>query len=138
MLKPIAQFIATKAGFTVGSTLQFGFWGPNAPERAVLVAFNAGGRVYFYQPGRADLQVQVLCRAPKDNYLDAYADAKKIYDVLHGTISAAAALPIIVSGEAFIAETIEALAPPQYIGPDDQGRHLWSTNYTFRIKKAGT
>jgi len=133
MLKAIAQFVASRTGFTLGAKLQFGTWGPAAPDRAVLIAFNAGGRVYFSLTDRNDQQVQVLCRAPREYYLQAYDDAMTAYNALHG--QAGWTLPVTVSGVGWIAQTIEAVAPPQYIGTDSQGRHQWSVNFTFRMKK---
>jgi hypothetical protein len=31
--------------------------------------------------------------------------------------------------------TVEALAIPQYLGVDDNRRHLFSTNYIFRMEE---
>jgi hypothetical protein len=56
------------------------------------------------------------------------------FNALHGVANIA--LPVLVSGQAWLAQTIEAVAVPQYIGPDEKGRHEWSTNYIWRVKDA--
>jgi len=132
MIKEIFRAIATRTGFVPGTTLHFGRRPQDAPDRCLLVAFNGGGATVFDLPDRMDVLVQILARA-KD-YHDAYADSMTAFDALHGV--AAIALPVLVSGEAWEAQAIEAVNPPQYIGPDDKGRAEWSTNYIWRIKDA--
>lgn len=132
MIKEIYRLIATRTGKTAGTDIFLGRRPQTAPDRCSLVAFNGGGGVYFELPDRQDLMVQILSRS-KD-YNQAYADATAAFDALHGL--AAITLPVLVSGQTWEAQTIEAVNPPQYIGPDDEGRHEVSTNYIFRIKDA--
>jgi len=132
MIKEIAQFVASKSGFTLGTTLQFGHREQDAPARCILVAFNAGGGTDFYLPDREDKMVQILARA--ESYVDAYEDAMIVYDAIHGT--AGWTLTVITTGKEYEIIDIEAMNPPQYVGPDEKGRHEWSTNYIFRIKDA--
>lgn len=132
MIKELYRLIATRTAKTPGTDIFLGRRPQTAPDRCLLVAFNGGGGVYFELPDRQDLMVQILARA-KD-YNQAYEDATAAFDALHGL--AAIALPVLVSGQAWEAQTIEAVNPPQYIGPDDDGRHEVSTNYVFRIKDA--
>ncbi len=132
MHKAIAQFIETKTGLTLGDDLIFGHRTPDSPKDCVLIAFNGGGAAYFDLPDRADVMVQVLSRA--ESYADALEASMLIYEALHGL--AYETLPTVVSGESWEAMSIEAVNAPQYIGPDEKGRHEWSTNYIFRIKDA--
>lgn len=130
MTKEIFETIAARTGFVPGDTIHLGRWPQGEPDRCVLVAFNGGGNTVFDLPDRQDLMVQILTRA-KD-YNQAYADAMTCFNALHG--AAAIDLVVLLSTDAWQAQTIEAINAPQYIGPDEQNRHEWSTNYIFRIK----
>jgi hypothetical protein len=130
MIKEIFRAIAARTGFVPGTTLHLGRRPQDAADRCVLVAFNAGGGVVFDLPDRMDVMVQILARA-KD-YNDAYADSMTAFNALHGV--AAIALPVLVSGQAWVAMTIEAVNAPQFIGMDEKGRCEFSTNYIWRIK----
>lgn len=131
MLKEIASFIETQSGFTLGTTLWFGHRPLTAADRCILIAFNAGGPAYFEVPSRRDVAVQILTRAA--SYVQAYTDAMTVYDALHG--QSGWTLSGITSGVSYEAQAIEAQALPQYIGPDEKGRHEFSTNYIFRVFK---
>lgn len=132
MIREITQEIATRTGFTLGTNLYFGVRPQTAPDRCVLVAFNGGGSSFFDLPDRRDQMVQVLARS-KD-YTQAYDDSVAVWNAIQGL--SGISLPEIVTGEEWEAMTIEAVNPPQYIGPDDQGRHEFSTNYIWRVKDA--
>lgn len=132
MIREIASEIAARTGFTLGTDLIFGHRTPESPDRCVLVAFNAGGGVVFDLPDRQDVQVQILARST--SYKEAYDDSMIVFAALHGL--AGISLPVLVTGEAWEAMTIEAMNPPQYIGQDEKGRFEFSTNYTWRIKDA--
>ena len=132
MIKEIFRSIATRTGLVPGTTIYLGRRPQDAPDSCILVAFNGGGGAYFDLPDRQDIMVQILARA-KD-YNDAYADSMTAFNALHGVANVA--LPVLVSGEAWLAQTIEAVAAPQYIGPDEKGRHEWSTNFIWRVKDA--
>ncbi len=130
MIKEIFETIAARTDFTPGDTIHLGRWPQGEPDRSVLVAFNGGGAVVFDLPDRQDVMVQILTRA-KD-YNTAYADAMTAFNVLHG--AASIPLTVLTSAEEWEAQTIEAVNAPQYLGPDELNRHLWSTNYIWRIK----
>lgn len=132
MIKEIFQEIATRTGLTPGTTLQFGRRAQDAPIRCILVAFNAGGGTVFDLPDRRDVMVQLLARA--EDYNDAYEDSKRAFEALHGL--AGISLPLLVSGRRWEAMIIQAINPPQYLGPDPKGHHEWSTNYLWRMKDA--
>jgi len=137
MIKPICQFIANKAGLTVGTNIFSGHRPQDAPDICDVVLESAGGMVYFDLPERADPVIQVLSRAL--TYMTARARAWAIYDAIfrdyEDTGSAGWTLPVITPGEEYEAMIIEPLAPPQYIGVDEKLRYEFSVNYIFKVKK---
>lgn len=130
MIKEIAQWIATETGFTLGAKLQFGHRDQGAPDRCVLVAFNSGGATDEYAEDRRDQMVQCLARAV--SYIDAYDDSMVVYNKIHGRKGIT--LPVLVSGQTYFVASVHAMNAPQYIGPDEKGRHEWSINFVFRRK----
>lgn len=133
MIKEITTFIASKTSFAVGSTIVAGHRIQTDADRCNVVIESAGGAVYFDLPQRVDKLIQIISRAL--TYMDALADAREIYDAIHGTAgwTMSAVAPATQDYEA---QTIEALADPQYIGQDDKRRFEFSTNYIFRIKNS--
>lgn len=131
MTKEVFSAIAARTGFVMGVTLHLNWWPQTAPDRSLVVAFN-GGRTVAELPDRQDLFVQVLSRAKDPN--DAYVDTMTAFTALHG--KAGIAMPVLVSGQAWEAMMIEALTAPQYLGEDERGRHLWTTNYLWQMKDA--
>jgi hypothetical protein len=80
-----------------------------------------------------DKEVQVWNRAR--DYMDARDDAMTIFELLHGT--AGWNLPVIVSGENYLAMAVEAAGSPAPIeNPDERGFFVFSTNYIWRLEKA--
>jgi len=129
MIKEIAAFIASKTSFVIGDTLQVGHRTQDAPDRCNVVLESAGGGLYFDLPDRVDKMIQVISRA--NTYLRARDDAWEIFDALHGTAgwTLSAVAPAVQNYEAM---TIEAIAPPQYIGEDENRRFEYSCNFIFR------
>lgn len=133
MFQEIVTFIAGRTGFTIGTTLQAGHRLATAPDRCVLIAESGGGATVPELPDRADFLIQALSRAKK--YFEARDDAWTVYTALHGT--AGWNMPNISgSGDDYIAWTVEALAIPQYIGQDVDGRYEFSVNFIFRMAQA--
>ena len=137
MLKPITQFIATKATLTIGTDLFAGHRPQGVADACDAVLESAGGMVYFDLPERTDITIQVLSRAL--TYMTARTRAWAIYDAIFRdytlTGSAGWVLPIVTVGEEYEAMIIEPLAPPQWIGQDAKLRHEFSTNFLFKVKK---
>jgi len=131
MFMEIVQLISDLTGFAIGSRIQYGHSLQSAPVRCVLIQ-ETGGGPNFYCPDMVDMTVQVLTRAAK--YSEARADAWAVFNAVHGTSNWE--LPRLggASGEDYLAMTVEALAAPQYLGEDDNRRHLFSTNYVFRME----
>jgi len=133
MFQEIVTFIAGQTGFTIGTTLQAGHRLATAPDRCVLIAESAGGATVPELPDRADFLIQALSRAK--TYFDARDDAWTVYTSLHGT--AGWNMPILTgSGSDYIAWTVDALAIPQHIGQDVDGRFEFSVNFIFRMAQA--
>ena len=131
MFREICTLISDETGFAIGERLQAGHWVQDKPERAVLVQ-ESGGTPNFYCPDMVDVAIQVLTRAEK--YSEAREDAYAVFNALHGT--SGWNLPRIDgSGGDYLAMTVEAVYAPQYLGRDDNRRHLFSTNYIFRMEE---
>ena len=131
MFKEIVTLIHDLTGFAIGTRLQYGHALQDAPVRAVLVQ-ETGGMPNFYCPDMIFVTIQVLCRGAK--YSEARDDSYTVFEAIHGTSNWE--LPRLdgLSGEDYLAMTVEAIAAPQYIGEDDNRRHLFSTNYIFRME----
>jgi hypothetical protein len=133
MFREIVTFIANRTGFTIGTTLQIGHRLATAPIRCVLIAESAGGATVPELPDRADFLIQALSRGK--TYFEARDDAWTVYNALHGT--AGWNMPTLAgSGGDYIAWTVDALAIPQYIGQDVDGRFEQSVNFIFRMAQA--
>ncbi len=132
MFKEICNFIEDRTGFVKGSTLQVGHRKQGAPERCVLVAETGGGEANFYNPDMANINIQVVSRGR--TYFDARTDIWDVYEALHGT--AGWNLPNASgTGPDYLAMTVEALASPQFIGQDENGRFEFSVNFIFRMEQ---
>ena len=133
MFKEICELIATRTGFVIGSTLQAGHRLQSAPVRCVVISESAGGSTVFEAPDFAFFNIQALARAA--TYFAARADVWAVYEAFHGTsgwnMPNAAGV-----GDNYLAMTVEALSIPQYLGVDDNKRHLFSVNLIFRIEQA--
>jgi hypothetical protein len=133
MFQEIVTFIEGKTPFALGTTLQAGHRLATAPNRCVLIAESAGGATVPELPDRADFLIQAISRAK--TYFAARDDAWTVYTALHGT--AAWNMPNISgSGADYIAWTVDAIAIPQYIGQDVDGRFEFSVNFIFRMAQA--
>ena len=132
MFKEIVTLISGLTGLVVGTKLQAGQWLQDKPVRCVLVQ-ESGGVPYFYpNTDMVDMAIQVLCRAA--TYWEARDDAWTVYDAVHGT--SAWNMPRLVGvGDDYLVTTVNALYAPQYLGEDDNRRHLFSTNYIFRVEE---
>ena len=130
MIKEITQFISDETTLIIGTDLFCGHRPQTAQDRCHVVLETAGGGLYYDLPDRVDKMIQIISRAK--TYFTARDDAQAVFDLLHGR--AGCAMPVITSGIEYEAQTIEAVADPQYIGQDEKGRYEFSTNYIFRIK----
>lgn len=129
MFRNIVQLISDLTGFAVGSRLQSGHVVQNAPVRMTLIQETGGEANWYLMPEQIEPTIQVLTRA--ETYLTAREDAYTVFNALHQI--ATWPLPQYESGIDYLVYSIEALAVPQYLGVDDNRRHLFSTNYIFRI-----
>jgi len=132
MFKEICELIATRTGFVRGSTLQVGHRLQSAPVRCVVISESAGGSTVFECPDFAFFNIQALARAA--TYFNARADAWNVYEKFHGT--SGWNMPNLEGGLDYLVMTAEALSIPQYLGVDDNKRHLFSVNLIFRIEQA--
>ncbi len=143
MLKEFAKFVQSKTSFVVGTTLQVGYRPQSAPDRCNVILESVGGETFFDMPNRADPVFQIISRSERPGHLttkgmwDARADAWEIFNALTGNVpgvlkSSGWTLPVV--DKAYIAMIIEAVAIPQSIGTDKQGRFEYSTNYIVKIR----
>lgn len=138
MFREIVTLIEAQTGFARGANgagkLQVGHMSQQAPARAVLVQETGGAPEFTPNEDMVDLTIQILNRAP--TYFEAHEDAWTAYRGLHG-LSGMNLPRIDGSGEDYLAMTIEAMAAPQYLGEDEDRRHVFSTNYIFRMEEGG-
>ena len=133
MFREICTLISTLTGWAIGGKLQAGHWAQDKPARAVLVQESGGTPAFYPNTDMVDMTIQFLCRAEKQT--DAREDAWAAYRALHGT--SGWNLPRLdgASGEDYLAMTVEAIYAPQYLGEDDNRRHLYSINFIFRMEE---
>jgi len=132
MFQEIVTFIEGQTGFVIGTTLQAGHRLATAPDRCVLIAESAGGATVPELPDYAEYQIQALSRAK--TYFEARDDAWTVYTALHGR--AGDNLPNLSgSGPDYLVNVINAIAIPQYIDQDVDGRFEFSVNFTFKIQQ---
>lgn len=131
MFREICQLIADLTGFTIGTKLQIGHLKQSAPVRYVLVQETGGATTFFPNEDVIDVAIQILCRAA--TYFECRDDAYAVFRAIHGT--SGWNLPRMDgSGEDYLAMTVDAIYAPQYLGVDDNNRHMFSTNYIFRME----
>lgn len=134
MLKELSVFICSKvAGLTIGGNVQVGYRAQDAPVRCHAFIESGGGIPAFGLPDRIDYLLQIVTRAA--TYQTARDDAWAVFNAINGTAGWRIA-PLVSGGQAYIAQTIEALAAPQGIGQDATGAFELSTNFLFRMIKA--
>jgi hypothetical protein len=133
MFEEICNLISDLTGWAIGTRIQMGHWEQDKPVRCTLVQESGGAPAFYPNADMADVAIQVLNRAEK--YSDARDDAYAVFDALHGTSGWNMPRLDGESGEDYLAMTVEALALPQYLGRDDNRRHLFSTNYIFRMEE---
>lgn len=132
MFREIVQLISDLTGFTIGTKLQAGHLKQSAPARYVLVQETGGRPEFFPNEDMIDMAIQILNRAA--TYFEARDDAYAVFNAIHGT--AGWNLPRMDgSGEDYLAMTVEAVYAPQYLGVDENARHIFSTNYIFRMEQ---
>jgi hypothetical protein len=138
MLQEVGQWIENRTGLTIGVDLFVGYLplqrpgGPPIPDRYSLVLENATSATDEDWPDYEQKPIQILTRAK--SYFTARADARAIFNLLHG--QAGWRLPVLTSGEAYIANTIAGVSPPAPIeNPSDQKTFTFSANYIFRITR---
>lgn len=139
MIKELSRWIVSRVNtlsppqtLTIGGNVQVGFREDDAPVRC-HVFLETGGPADFYLPDKIDYMLQIVSR--DEDYQTARGDAWAIFNALHGT--AGWNIPALVSGgQAYEAQTIEALATPYWLGQDEKGNHEFTLNFLFRMIKA--
>ena len=133
MFRAICIFIKSQTGFGE-PYIQEGHRVLSAPERCGLISEAGGGEVFPDLPDEADVIIQIVTRAK--TYFQAREDAIVFYNALHGEAGWNLPNPGPGSGPDYLGITIDAIAYPQYIGQDQNGRFEFSTNYIFRMEEA--
>jgi hypothetical protein len=129
MLKQITKYIENQTTGLVIQTNLFAAFAPSTATDDVVIIRESGGAPNFYLTDQVEKAIQVLSRAV--DYWTAAANAKKVYDCLHGI--AGVTLPT-VDGVAYYVNTSEAITAPQGLGQDEKGLFNISTNYIIRIQ----
>ena len=125
MIKEIAKLLENNLSLTIGTDLIEGHRRSDTADDSDLLLERTQGVTVPELPDLSDYPFQVLSRGT--TYFTARARAYYIHGFLHTQINVD--LPEVVSGDKFIAEVIKALADPQYVGKDPEGRFEFSTNY---------
>lgn len=123
-LVEIVDFIAARTGLTKGRDLILGYSdGLEVGDHTVIV--QSGGSANPDSPRRSEIMIQALTRFL--SYADGMEAAEALKFALHS----------YAGGETtgLLLDTIVAVSPPQYIGKDDRGRHVFSTNFLVKIKE---
>jgi hypothetical protein len=129
MLKQITQYIKNNTtGFTIGTNL-FAAFAPATAQNDVVIIRETGGAPNFYLVDQVEKSIQVLSRAT--DYWVASANAKKVYDCLHGI--SGVTLPVI-DALAYYVSTAEAITAPQSLDKDEKGLFNISTNFIIRVQ----
>jgi hypothetical protein len=138
MIQEIAQFIEDQTSLTIGVDLFVGHLpsmtqgGTVPPLRLASVMEKTPSATDGYWPDYEQKEIQVLVKG--QSYFTARALAYEIYRALHG--QAGWRLPVLTSGEEYIANTIDGVSPPYPLeNPEEKGIFLFSTNFIFRITK---
>ena len=129
MVKDIAQYIENQTDLVIGETLFAGFIPSTMTTESCIVVIESGGSASFYLKDAMSKTIQVLSRSA--DYYEAIANAKIVYDLLHGC--AGITLPKVGSDEYYV-NAIEAIAAPQSLGQDEKGLFNISTNFIFRLQ----
>jgi len=132
MFRELCTLIAARTGLVIGTTLQAGHRTQNAPVRHVVISESAGGSTVEECPDFAFFNIQALAKAK--TYFEARADAWLVYNAFHGT--SGWNMPNLEGGADYLVMTVGALSIPQYLGVDDNKRHLFSVNLIFRVEEA--
>ena len=133
MFREICTLISDRTGWAIGTMLQAGRRIQTAPVRCALVQESGGATTFWPNEDMIDAGIQILNRSA--SYTEARNDAWHAFRALHGTCGwNMPRLDGAPGDEDYLVSTVEALASPQYLGEDDNRRHLFSTNYIFRVQ----
>jgi len=133
MIKELTTYLKSLLGtnWVIGTNLLAGY-APAEITADCLIIIESGGVPNFYLTDRQEKAVQILSRAA--DYNDAMDNAMLAYRALHG--KAGITLSVIVQGEAYYVNTIEAISLPQNVGQDEKGLFNISTNFVFKLQAA--
>lgn len=135
MLKEFAVWLTGRvAGLTIGGNLQVGWRAQDAPVRCHSIV-ETGGTPNWYLAGKGqgEATVQIISRGK--TYHEARSDSWAVYSALNGTAGWQVAA-LASGGQGYAIDSIEALAFPQYLGPDEKSGFEFVVNYILRMRKA--
>jgi hypothetical protein len=138
MLEEITQFIEDHTSFVLGVNLFSGHLptrrpsGTEPPIRLAVVLERTPSATDGDWPDYQQKEIQVLVKA--ESYFTARAMAYEIFNFLHG--QAGWRLPVLMSGEEYLANTIDGVSPPYPLeNPEEKGVFSFSMNFIFRITR---
>lgn len=132
MFREIVNFICDKTGFVRGTDIFPGDWPQGKPVRCMVVLEN-GGPVFPKMKDWINATIQVMSRA--EDYWEAREDIYTVYNAIHGTFGWN--MPNWTgSGADYLATSVYALASPQKVVRDENGRFIFSCNFIFQMTEA--
>lgn len=137
MIEALGVHIAAKVSgvsLTIGTDFFIDFLAEEEPDIASAI-FQTGGISNFYNPELSHFTVQVKSRAFDKSTAQARAEA--IFDVLHGVSAGGFTLTSPLSGgqQWFLNVAQSTGGPPQRIGQDARGRHVYVSNHSLHMEQ---
>lgn len=130
MINELGRYVTNNLSGLIQGTNFFIGHAPTELTDAHSTLMESGGVADYYLPDKREYRFQVMTRA--QNYQDARATAHLIHDFLHK--KTAVQLPVLVSDELYLVNIIQSIHTPQYLGVDQRGLQLISTNYVVKLQ----
>ena len=133
MMRSFCRYIVAQLpDLVIGTTLHKGTTPQGAPALCTTVLERVPGRPNPYNADRKDKHYQLLTRGA--SYEEGETEAKRIFNAVIN-LRAIDMTPYAESGEDVYTLYITEGNEPAYVGEDEKGRFLFSSNLTLRVKK---
>ena len=133
MIKELTQYIEDNSysSLVIGTNLFGGHRPPDAPDECVVV-LETGGLPYPYSGTlRGEASFEILAR--DKTYFECRDLIWSVFEIFR--VKGEITLPVVISGDDWLIESIVAINRPQSLGQDDKGLFEMSVNYIAYCKK---